>query len=403
VGQFNRVVWKMKNIVEISPDLNILILDESPAIKDNLLSILKQTGFRNIFQSTEAHAGLALLRKESIGLVFCNRNLRAMSGIEVLKEFRENMAITSVPFIMVASEITRDDALIGTEFGLDAFLKVPFVPKDVTQKISQVMADYYSPDSVQLQFEMARALYAESAYLEAAESFLELSKKFPKSCRARLGAARSYLKLEQFDKTESLLREAIGINDLYVHAHHELGILYLARGKVEYAMAAFDRAIKISPLNPVRYDTMGELLLERGLFEQAENYLTRAVDLELVYPNIYAQLGKALLSQKKMHKASRYFERALLEDPQNVSFLNSLGICMKELGKYESAVEYYNKAFKLCPKDMKILYNKAICLIAGKELQKAQKVLKQIIATDPKNEKAIQKLRQVELDLQKSA
>jgi len=386
----------MSKFIEMSSELLFLIVDEGPTFREALANSLKTLGYRRVVTSMDGLGALATLRAEQVGFVICERNLRNFSGIELLKEIRESPEFARVPFMMMGGDISKEDVLLAAEFGIDGFLKKPFVVKDVTARISSCMQRYQDGESTEARFEEAREFFMKGNYKQAIDAYNKVLEMLPQSARVRVGLARCHRSLEQLDKAEALLKEAVRVNDMYVHAFHELGLVYLQQERIDEAMAAFDAAIRISPSNPVRYETLGDILMRRKRWEDAERYLMAAVKLELVYPELYAQLGKSLFAQKKLDKAARFIAKALAAEPDNTSFLNSMGICMKEAGKLEEAIGYYNQALKFRPQDVKILFNKALCLLQTGELERTRKTLLQILKVEPTYEKARLKLAEVE-------
>ena len=382
----------MGKFIELSPETQFLIVDESQSVRDALSMALKAMGLRRICHATDAATALHMLQSERIDFIICDRNLRQVSGMELLKEIRENTQLMSMPFLMLSSEISKEDVMLASEFGIDGYMQKPFVPKEVSQKVSQAIGRHTDPANSEKQFDRARQLYSGGKFEDSLNLYQQLQIKFPDSARTRVGVARCLRALDRIDQAIESLNEAIEKNNLYVHAHHELALIYLHLDDIERSLEAFDQAIAASPLNPIRYETISEILYREKRYERAEEYLMRAVKLELVYPNIFSQLGKVLFAQKKMDRAIKYFEQALQTQPTNTSFLNSLGICLKEVGRYEDALKYYNTALKYRQADTKVLYNKALCLIQMNDLDRARKTLKAIVAIDPSYTKAIEKL-----------
>jgi tetratricopeptide (TPR) repeat protein len=386
----------MSEFVELSSDLEILVIDEAQTFRESLSTLLKTMGFKKITGTSEGLSGLQIMKERDIGFVICEKNLRQMSGMELLREIRETPELRRVPFLMMCSEIPKEDVILASEFGLDGYLKKPFAMKDVSTRIASCMARFRDESNTEYLFECARENYSKGDFKLANSFYDQLLQALPKSARVRVGMARCFHGLKDFNSAEAKLKEAIQLNGLYVHAHHELGLLYLTKGNLDSGMQCFDKAIQLSPSNPVRYETIASILMSQGKFEMAEEYLLKAVKLELVYPVLYSQLGKALFSQKKLDKAVKFFEKALEREPDNTSFLNSIGICLKELGRYEDAISHYNRALKHRPQDTKILFNKVLCLCHMEEFERSKKILLQILKIDPNYDKAKQKIAEID-------
>lgn len=385
----------MSDIVEIPSDLSFLLVDPTPSFREGLSHNLRKMGFKAIFQATEATRAFDQLRHECIGFVICERSLPRFSGIELLKEIRENPEFGRVPFVLMGSTLSKEDAVLAGELGVDGYLKKPFVMNDVSSRITLAMQRFQDPENVEARFEDARLAFSEGRYEEAVSLYLALREQYPASARAATGLGRCLRTLCKFAEAESYLKSAVQLNPMYVHAYHELGLLHLDSNDEEQALAFLKKAIELSPGNPIRYESVGDILIAHRNYSEAEEYLIKAVKLEMAYPTLYAQLGKAFFGQKKIEKAAQFFERALKDQPQNTSFLNSMGICMKELGRRDEALTFYNAALKLQPGDVKILFNKALLLVSMKNYERAIKTIDQIIKVDPGFEKAHKKRAEI--------
>ncbi len=385
----------MNDFVEVPPDLVFLVVDESPTFRELLSHTLKKLGFKEVYHAIDGLSALATLRRMPIGFIICDRNMQKMSGMELLKEIRESPELRRVPFVMMAQEIPKDDVMLASEFGIDGYLKKPFVMKDVSTRVTSAMMRFGDPANPEGLFDSAREDYMRGNLASSIETFEQLKIMLPTSARVSAGLARCFRSQNDDVQAEKYLLEAISLNSLYVHAYHELGCLYIQQEKVELALKYFANAIELSPSNPVRYESVADILMRKARFKEAEEYLEKAVRLELVYPILYEQLGKALFSQKKIQRAYYLFEKALKEQPDNPSFLNSMGICLKEMSRHADALTYYNLALKKRPQDVKILFNKVLCLIHLKDFVRAEKTCLLIIKIDPAYEKAKSKLAEI--------
>ncbi len=389
------MVVGVSELVEIPSDLKILVVDSAASFRDLMGVILKKLGFRNVTFAIDAPSALRSLRSGEYGFVVCDRNLEQCSGMELLKEIRENPEFERVPFLMMAAGIPKEDVVLASEMGIDGYLKKPFVINDVSARLTVAMTRFRDPENPESHFEEARRAFSSGRYEEAEALYGEIKKKNPASARATVGVARCARVTGNLVLAEATLKRAIELNPMYVHAYHDLGVVYLQLGRIDDALVAFGKAIDISPSNPIRYESVAEILMENQRWVEAETYLMRAVKLELAFPNLYALLGKALFAQKKSEKAVEYFYKALRNQPENTSFMNSLGISLKALGRYEEALEHYNKALKLRPSDSKILFNKALCLVGMKEWERARKVCAQVLKVDPSFDKARAKVDEI--------
>jgi two-component system, chemotaxis family, chemotaxis protein CheY len=104
----------MPDFVELSSDLEILVIDEAQTFRESLSALLKTMGFRKITGSSDGLSALQIMKEKEIGFVICEKNLRQMSGMELLREIRENSEFRRVPFLMMCTEIPKEDVVLAS-------------------------------------------------------------------------------------------------------------------------------------------------------------------------------------------------------------------------------------------------------------------------------------------------
>lgn len=382
----------MKNFVEVSDKLNFLLIDESDAVRVTLKQVLKNLGLKNIFAVSGVAEASQVMKSQKIDFVFCDRDLKDVSGMDFLKEIRENVSLERFPFMMMGYEITKEDIFLASEFGIDAYLKKPFVMKDIAAKLTVCIDKFNQLDSTEAKFEKARRLLISKNYKEAVQAYELIRPELPDSARLRVGIARCLKQLGDLNQAITLLNEAVVKNEYYVHAYHELGLIYVQLGKFNEALQNFRKAIDLSPKNPIRYELTVDIFLKWDLYSEAEELLLKAEKLELVYPNLHQQLAFVLNKQKKYDKALTFFQKSLKRNPDNVGLLESVAICMQEIGKFDEATSYYNQVLKRAPENMKALENKMICQIEVHQFDRALKTCQQILKLNSKHAGALSKL-----------
>ena len=86
--------------------LDVLIVDDSAAIRKILQRVLRQTEMPIgiIHEAGDGVEALALLEKQSVGLILSDINMPNMDGLEMLAKIKANDAYKSVPVIMITTE-----------------------------------------------------------------------------------------------------------------------------------------------------------------------------------------------------------------------------------------------------------------------------------------------------------
>ena len=111
--------------------MNILIVEDEPAIADTLVYALKTEGLNPQWLSTGNEA-LDALDKDSYDLVLLDIGLPDMSGFDVCKSIRRN---SDIPIIFLTSRTDDIDQILGLELGADDYVTKPFSPRVLTARI----------------------------------------------------------------------------------------------------------------------------------------------------------------------------------------------------------------------------------------------------------------------------
>ncbi|MCL2720609.1 MAG: sigma-54 dependent transcriptional regulator [Treponema sp.] len=100
----------------------ILIIDDEPGIRSALCSILEDEKYK-VFTSEDAVAGIEILKKEVIDLVFLDVLLPKLGGIEALEKIRNEWSMTEI--VMISGHANIDMAVRAVKLGAFDFLEKP--------------------------------------------------------------------------------------------------------------------------------------------------------------------------------------------------------------------------------------------------------------------------------------
>ncbi len=113
----------------------ILIVEDEPAIADNIRYALTTDGFE-----TEWHANggsvLEFLEQNQVALIILDVGLPDINGMELCKEIRK---ITQTPVIFLTARSEEIDKVVGLEIGADDYMVKPFSPRELTARVKAVL------------------------------------------------------------------------------------------------------------------------------------------------------------------------------------------------------------------------------------------------------------------------
>jgi len=132
----------------------ILIIEDEPAIADNVAYALETEGFRTRRVRLGAE-GIEILRNEPIGLVILDVGLPDGNGFEFCKTIR---SFSDVPVVFLTARSDEVDRVVGLEIGADDYVVKPFSPRELSARVKAILkrAGPVSTDAAAPDFEVDR-------------------------------------------------------------------------------------------------------------------------------------------------------------------------------------------------------------------------------------------------------
>ena len=118
--------------------LNVLIVDDSAAIRKILERVLRHADFQ-LGEVIEAGDGKEALDKlqaaVNVGLILSDINMPNMDGLEFLQKVKANDGWKTVPMIMVTTEGSQDKVLQAIQLGAAGYIRKPFTADQIKEKL----------------------------------------------------------------------------------------------------------------------------------------------------------------------------------------------------------------------------------------------------------------------------
>ncbi|MEM7206628.1 MAG: tetratricopeptide repeat protein [Pseudomonadota bacterium] len=151
---------------------------------------------------------------------------------------------------------------------------------------------------------------------------------------------------KQFDKAESLYRQALQLSPRHRDAMLGSAAVYLQRGQSRAALAIYRELLSVNPRDHAALAGMNAFAQDDNLqrYESDLRFLLRETPDSA--PLNYA-LGTLLSRQKRWADAQQHFFNAFTGDPQNPDIAFNLAVSLDNLGKSAPAAQYYQTALDL--------------------------------------------------------
>lgn len=123
--------------------LTIMVVDDSSPMREVIIKTIKAAGYSSetFIQASNGKKALELMQKNWIDLLVTDYNMPDMDGLMLIEEMKKDEVFSSVPVLIITTE--RRDELIAKfmEKGAAGYLKKPFKPEDIREKIIEILGE----------------------------------------------------------------------------------------------------------------------------------------------------------------------------------------------------------------------------------------------------------------------
>jgi len=112
----------------------ILVVEDDKNVA-NLVTTYFENEKWNVKNAFDGEVALNIAYSESFDLVVLDLMLPKLSGIEFIKEYRNEY---NTPVIMLTAKITESDIIKGLDLGADDYVTKPFSPKELVSRVKAI-------------------------------------------------------------------------------------------------------------------------------------------------------------------------------------------------------------------------------------------------------------------------
>lgn len=123
----------------VSMTMPILIVDDYNTMVRIVRNLLRQLGFSNIDEASDANAALTKLRAKDYALVISDARMSPMSGMDLLARIRAEGRTQQPPFVMITND---DSEAAEVRARAAAAIVKPFDAAALKQKLEPVIGAF---------------------------------------------------------------------------------------------------------------------------------------------------------------------------------------------------------------------------------------------------------------------
>ena len=113
----------------------ILMMSNDPILKRKNLEVLVSAGFK-VIDVSDALDGLLMVDKDGFAAIIIDEELADIDGYRACQKIRQ---YSSIPIILLGTEISEDVWSKSDELGFDIYLKKPVSPRELGAQIKSLI------------------------------------------------------------------------------------------------------------------------------------------------------------------------------------------------------------------------------------------------------------------------
>lgn len=117
----------------------VLVADDDADIRALVAFRLRKSGY-DVLEAGNGSDALRLARERTPALAVLDWMMPGLTGIEVVEQLRADPATADVPVVLLTARVQEADMARGLEAGADAYLKKPFSPKELSERVAETLA-----------------------------------------------------------------------------------------------------------------------------------------------------------------------------------------------------------------------------------------------------------------------
>ena len=128
-------------------DLNVLIVDDSSAIRKILVRVLSQTDLpiKQVLEASDGLEAMKIIEANDVSLMLCDINMPNVDGLELLTRLRDTPKWKQLSVIMITTEGSQAKVLEAVQLGAKGYVRKPFTADQIKEKIIACLKTMETP------------------------------------------------------------------------------------------------------------------------------------------------------------------------------------------------------------------------------------------------------------------
>ncbi|NVN99600.1 MAG: response regulator [Geobacteraceae bacterium] len=120
-------------------DINILIVEDSPTMRQLISFALKRIRGVRIVEAGDGVDGLKKISAEKFDMIFTDINMPVMDGLKLISLVREDANQKGVPIVVITTEGAQEDRQRALALGANDYITKPIQPNRILDVAKQLL------------------------------------------------------------------------------------------------------------------------------------------------------------------------------------------------------------------------------------------------------------------------
>lgn len=119
-------------------NMKILVVDDFSTMRRIVKNLLRDLGFTNVDEADDGKTALPKLQSGKFDFLITDWNMPGMSGLDLLKQVRQDPNLKKLPVLMVTAEAKKEQIIAAAQAGVNGYVVKPFTANALKEKIEKV-------------------------------------------------------------------------------------------------------------------------------------------------------------------------------------------------------------------------------------------------------------------------
>lgn len=368
----------------------IVVLTPAGSGRDTMAKLLKGEGFQATFVDKIDGVIDALARLSAGFFLHDWSTSDPAQGARLHHVIAKNEDFSGVCRILHTPSISQQVVALAYDTGVRRVIGAQATVLNLISELRMAVTSWKNMSPEQALIHQAHALGALGTE-ELDQAVRVVYEQFRNDAVVRLAFADLRLREGKADSARTIATQVLEAQPQNVRAMDLLARIAIAGGKLDEAVAPLTAASALTPHNAARMAQLGELLVKRGEYAKVAALFEAALAID---PELVA--AKKGLGIAKVHAGDIVAALAILEgcatEEESASIFNRAAVEAGRRGQHEESLKLYKAALGLLRTNKlkpAVLYNVALAYVKLGQSDEALKAVEQVLAFDPKHEKAL--------------